>query len=142
MLRLVVSACCLSGALRRKSLLDFLQPHPSLQKHGNSTQLGPRGERGTMSNARLISEPTACQRQRNRWGRGRGRRVLPRGCCKGKGIPTLAREGCRRRIRDAFVGEAEMGWRTWFSLGAWWPWGLGQDKPVDAKIHTWIITIS
>lgn len=52
-LRQVVSVCCLSGALRRKSLLDFLQPHASLRKHGNSTQLGPRGGKG--NNAKLLA---------------------------------------------------------------------------------------
>lgn len=89
MLRLIGSACCLSGALRRKSLLDFLQPHLSLQKHGKSTQLGPRWERGTMPNAGLVSQPSVCQQQRNRWLTGRGQRVISRGCCMGKGIPII-----------------------------------------------------
>ena len=71
-----------------------------------------------------------------------GEGCYPRATTKGGEPQSLGREGCRVRFRDVFVGEVEMGWRTSCFLGAWWPWSLGQDKPVGAKIHTWSITIS
>lgn len=89
MLRQVVSVCCLSGALRRKSLLDFLQPHASLQKHGNSTQLGPRGGKG--NNAKLwagsfLSQLLANSKETD-GEESEGRRCYPEAAAKGRESP-------------------------------------------------------